>query len=126
MKPSPKEVTLLSLVDYGVADFLAFSVDAFFRKRQSLTILGDYAGSGRENFPRFLTADLTFVGVNALPRNHVPIGVAGNGVVLAVEVGSELIIDRLPFRIRPFDSNLDALSDSFVCKCLVLRRRARV
>ena len=117
---APNAVTLLLLVDQGVADLLAF-----FRKRHSLTILGDHAGSGPNDFPRFLAGGLIFVGVNALPRNRIPIGVAGNGVVLAVVVGSELTFDRLPFRIRPFDSDLDALSDGFLCQCLALQRRAR-
>src|SRR5262249_17073561 len=126
IKPSPKAVTLLFLVEQGVADLLAFCSDEFFRKRHSLTILGDYAGNGSNDFPRFLAGGLSFVGVNALPRNRIPTGVAGNGVVLAVVVGSELTIDRLPFRIRPFESNLDALSGGFVCQCLALRRRARV
>src|SRR5215813_13494625 len=121
-----KAVTLLLVVDYGISEFFAFCGDAFFRKRQSLTILGDYAGSGPNDFPRFLAGGLTFVGVNALQRNRIPTGVAGNGVVLAVVVGSKLTIDRLPFRIRPFDSDLDALSGGFVCQCLALRRRARV
>src|SRR5215475_12093370 len=125
MKSSPKAVTLLFLVEQGVADLLAFCVDDFFCLRLSLTILGDHAGNGPNDFPRFLAGGLTFVGVNALPRSRVPIGVAGNGVVLAVEVGSELTIDRLPFRIRPFDSNLDALSGGFVCQRYALRRRAR-
>src|SRR5215813_9523268 len=111
MKSSPKAVTLLFIVDYGVAELLAFCVDAFFRKRQSLTILGDHDGSGRDDFPRFLAGDLHFVGVNALPRNRIHIGVAGIGVVLAVVVGSGLNIELLPFRVRKFISDLDALSD---------------
>src|SRR5262245_24082605 len=125
MKLSPKAVTLLFIVDQDVADLLAFCVDAFFRNRPCLAILADHAGSGRDDFPRFLAGDLRFVGVNALPRNRIPIRVASNGVVLAVEVGSGLSIDRLPFRIRDFDSDLDALSDGFVCRHLALRRRAR-
>src|SRR5215475_5505014 len=125
MKLSPKAVTLLFIVDQDVADLLAFCVDAFFRNRPCLAILGDHAGSGRDDFPRFLAGDLRFVGVNALPRNRIPIRVASNGVVLAVEVGSGQSIDRLPFRIRAFDSDLDALSDSFVCHRLALRWRAR-
>src|SRR5215813_5879627 len=125
MKPSPKAVTLLFIVDQGVAELHAFCVDAFFRKRPSLTILGDHAGSGRDDFPRFLVGDLHFVGVNALPRNRIPIRVASNRVVLAVEVASGLSIDRLPFRIRDFYSDLNALSDGFVYRRLALRRRAR-
>ena len=65
MKSSPKAVTLLSIEDQGVADLLAFCVDAFFRKRPSLTILGDYAGSGRDDFPRFLAGEFYCIGVNA-------------------------------------------------------------
>src|SRR5262245_50547817 len=125
MKSSPKAVTLLFIVDYDVADLLAFCVDAFFRKRPSLAILGDRAGNGRDDFPRFLAGELYFVGVNTLQRSHILIRVAGNGVVLAVEVGSELTIDRLSFCIRAFNSDLVALSDGFVCHRLALRRRAR-
>src|SRR5215510_14189632 len=125
MKPSPKAMTLLFIVDYDAADLLAFCVDSFIRNRQSLTILGDHAGSGHDDFPRFLLGGLCFVGVNALQRSHIIIRVAGNGVVLAVEVGSELTIDRLPFRVCAFISDLVALSDGFVCQGLALRRRAR-
>src|SRR5215813_6038568 len=125
MKPSPLSVTLLFLVDYDVADLLAFCVDAFFRKRHSLTILGNHAGSGRDDFPSLFAGGFPCIGVNALPRLRIPIGVAGNGVVLAVVVGSVLKIDRLPFRIRDFDRGLEALSDSFVCHGLTLRQRAR-
>src|SRR5215475_11202566 len=125
MKLSPKAVTLLFIVDQDVADLLAFCVDAFFRNRPCLAILGVHTGSGRDDFPRFLAGHLHFVGVIALPHNCIPISVASNGVVLAVEVGSGQSIDRLPFRIRAFDSDLDALSDGFVCRGLALRRRAR-
>src|SRR5215510_14689683 len=116
MKSSPKAAPLLSIVDQGVADLLTFCVDAFFRKRNSLTILGNHAGSGRDDFPSLFAGGFTCVGVNALPRLRIPIGVAGNGVVLAVVVGSVLKIDRLPFRIRVFDRGLEALSDGFVCQ----------
>src|SRR5262245_28683328 len=121
----PNAVTLLSLEDPGVAELLAFCVDAFFPLRLSLTILGDHAGIGRDDFSGFLAAGFRCVGVNALKRNRIPIRVAGNGVVLAVVVGSELILESLPFRIRAFGSDLEALSDSFVCQRSALRRRAR-
>src|SRR5262245_35886845 len=120
-----KTMTLLIVVDCGISEFLASCVDAFFRKRQSLTILGDYASSGRDYFPRFLAGGLYCVGVNALPSNRIHTGGAGNGVVLAVVVGSELNIDLLPFRIHHFDSGLSALSDGFKCHGLALQRRAR-
>src|SRR5262245_29605842 len=45
MKSSPKAPPLLSLEDRGVDEHLAFCFDAFIRKRRSLTILGDHAGS---------------------------------------------------------------------------------
>src|SRR5215813_477598 len=125
MKSSPKAAPLLFLEDSGVAVLLAFCVDALCRHRQSLTILGDHDGSGTNDFPSLLACEFYCIGVNALQRGRIPIGIAGNGVVLAVVVGSVLIIDRLPFRIRPFDSDLDALSDGFVCRRLDLRRRAR-
>src|SRR5215813_5670673 len=125
MKSSPNAVTLLLIEDQDVADLLAFCVDAFFRKRPSFTILGDYAGGCRDYFPCFLAGGFVCVGVNALPRIRIHIGVAGNGVVLAVEVDSGLKIDRLPFRIRDFGSDLDALSDGFECRRLALWRRAR-
>src|SRR5262249_45982819 len=73
----------------------------------------------------FLAGGLQCMRVNALQRYRIQIGVAGNGIVLAVIVGSELTIDWLPFRIRGFDSDLVALSDGFVCHGLALRRRAR-
>src|SRR5262249_2628263 len=88
--------TLLSIEDQGVTDLLAFCVDAFFRKRPGFTIPGDYAGSARDYFPCFLADGFQCVGVNALPRIRIHIGVAGNRVVLAVVVGSGLKIDRLP------------------------------
>jgi hypothetical protein len=109
---APKAATLLFLVDRGAAGLLAFCVDAFCRNRPSLTILGDHVGTGPDDFPRFLAGELHSVGVNAFQRNRIPIGVAGNGVVLAVVVGSVLRIDRLPF--LAFDSDLDALFDGFV------------
>ena len=118
-------MTLLFIVDRGGAGLLAFCVDAFCRNRPSLTILGDYAGTGPDDFPRFLDGELNFVGVNALHRNRIKNGAAGNGVVLAVIVGSKLSIDRIPFRIRAFRSDLDALSDGFECLRLALRRWAR-
>src|SRR5215813_7101003 len=118
MKSTPKAGTLLFIEDYGVAELLAFYVDAFFRKRNCLTILGDYAGTGRDDFPSLFVGGFHCVGVNALPRSRIPIRGAGNGVVLAVVVRSGLKIDRLAFRIRAFDSDLDALSDGFVCQRL--------
>src|SRR5262249_19214180 len=93
MKSSPKAGTLLFLEDPGVAELLAFCVDTFFPLRLSLTILGDHAGIGRDDFPRFLAGGFHCVGVNALKRNRIPIRVAGNGVVLAVVIGSELKIE---------------------------------
>ena len=63
---APKAKTLLFLVDQGVAGLLAFCVDAYCRKRPSLTILGDHGGTAAEDFPRFLEGELHFVGVNAL------------------------------------------------------------
>src|SRR5262245_929504 len=56
--------------------------------RQS--ILGYHAGSGHNDFSRFLAGDLQCIGVNALPRSRIPIRVAGNGVVLAVVVSVNL------------------------------------
>src|SRR5262245_21277313 len=105
MQLSPKAVTLLFLEDPGVAELLAFCVDAFFSLRLSLIILGDRAGIGRDDFPRFLAGGFHCVGINALKRNRIPLRVAGNGVVLAVVIGSELILDSLPFRIRGFGSD---------------------
>src|SRR5262245_46854624 len=121
----PNAVTLLFLEDPGLAELLAFCVDAFFPLRLSLTILGDHADIGRDYFPCFLAVGFRCVGVNAIKRNRIPIRVAGNGVVLAVVVGSELILESLPFRIRAFGSDLEALSDGFVCHRSALRRRAR-
>src|SRR5262245_65927498 len=115
MKSSPKAVTLLFIVDQVVADLLAFCVDAIFRKCQSLTILGGHAGTSRDDLPRFLASDLHCIGVNALQRNRIHIGVSGYEVVLAVVVTSELTINRLPFRIRAFSIELDDLSDSLLC-----------
>ena len=116
MKSSPKAVTLLSIVDCGVADLLAFCVNAFFRSRPCLAILGNHAGTGRDDFPSLLAGELYCIGVNVLLRKHIPIGVAGNGVVFAVVVGSGLTIERLSFRIRAFKSGLGALSNGFVCQ----------
>src|SRR5262249_47580155 len=73
-------------------------------------------------FPCFLADGFQCVGVNALPRIRIHIGVAGNRVVLAVVVGSGLKIDRLPFRIRDFGSDLKALSNSFEWRRLGRRR----
>src|SRR5215470_15690615 len=111
MKSSPKAVTLLFLEDSGVAVLLAFCVDTLCRHRQSLTILGDHDGSGPNDFSRFLACKFYCIGVNALERGRIPIGIAGNEVFLAVVVGCVLIISRLSFRIRAFDGDLDALSD---------------
>src|SRR5215813_3770815 len=116
MKSSTKAGTLLFLEDQGVADLFTFCVDPFFPLRRSLTILGDHAGTAHDDFPRFLAGELYCMRINALTRKHIHIGVAGNGVVLAVEVGSGMTIECLPFRIREFDSDLDALADGFECQ----------
>src|SRR5262249_51835404 len=86
VKSSPKAVTLLFVEDYDVAELHAFCVDAFFRNRHGFTILGDHTGTSRDDFPRLLAGGFRCVGVNALPRLRIPIGVAGNGEVLAVVV----------------------------------------
>src|SRR5262249_61660657 len=110
MKSSLKPAPLLFLEDCGVAVLLAFCVDAFFCKRKSLTILGGHAGSGRDDFPSLFAGGFHCVGVNALPRNRIPIWDAGNRIVLAVVVVSVLSIDMHPFRIRDVESALRALS----------------
>src|SRR5215510_169337 len=116
MKLSPKAATLLFLEDQGVAALLAFCVSALCRKRQGLTILGYHVGTGHDDFPRFLASELHCMRVNALLRKRIHIGGAGNGVVLAVVVRSGMNFNRLPFRIRDFDSDLETLSDGFMCQ----------
>jgi hypothetical protein len=93
--------TLLFIVDCGAARLLAFCVDALCRNRPSLTILGDYAGTGPDDFPRFLARKLHCVGVNALQRNRIPIGVAGNGVVVVRQNSIQPVFSILSLGCSP-------------------------
>src|SRR5262245_66556233 len=69
----PNAAPLLSLEDPCVAELLAFCVDAFFPLRLSLTILGDDAGIGGDDFPRFLAVGFRCVGVSALKRDRLQV-----------------------------------------------------
>src|SRR5260370_2008991 len=105
--------SLLLVVEHDIVNVVSICVLALEGRGARFSIFGDLRDYGYYHLAALLQGCLYGVGINALHRDHVGVGEAGNRVVLAVEFCFVLNVKRTSVGVSPFGTDFDALIVSF-------------
>src|SRR5262249_38737023 len=118
---SPTAVAaLLLVVDGGAGELFAVSAGAVEYSCACFAVRGDGDFSVDIDLVALLVLESYGVGVHLLVGAHVGVGVAGNGVLLAIEFAGPLAVGWFAVGAGAVNGDLDAVARGFVDDCGVV------
>src|ERR1700736_4806505 len=112
-----EKIPLLLVVDKRALDFLTLRIGSARCDRSSFAIRRYHSSAADRNLSAFLDSKLQRVIVNLFVRPHIGIRIAGDRIVLAVELTGPLVMRRLSVAGGAVDRDFYAVARNFKNHC---------